>query len=164
MRILVRHADVGGHPPTDDHGWPLTPLGRAQARRLPLRLGGLPILRILASPSLRCQQTVTPLAREIGVDVESCAGLAPGAHPGDVWRLLRDPATENAVLCADRETIMAMLSCGVDGGRRVEGVAPMPTAAAWACYGDPGRPALLRFLGAAGDLEHEPAESAGGQR
>jgi hypothetical protein len=164
MRILVRHADVGGRSPMDDHELPLTPLGRAQARRLPVRLGGLPILRILASPSPRCRQTVAPLAREVGVDVESCARLAPDARPGDLLTLLRDPATENAVLCADRETIMIMLAGGADGGRHVEGVAAMPMAAAWACYGDPGRPALLRFLGGAGDLDPAPAESAGRQR
>lgn len=153
MRILVRHADAGNRrgPALDDESRPLTALGRAQSRWLPARLGGLPILRALAGPALRCRQTVAPLARELGIDVEPCAGLALGADLAEVLRLLRDPGTENAVLCTHRETIQAVL--GVAGaGRRVEGAASMAKAAAWACYGDVSRPALLRYLGSTEDV------------
>ena len=160
MRILVRHADAGGHRrPTADDRRPLTPFGRAQARRLTALLGGLPILRVLSSPSVRCRQTVVPLAREVGVDVEPRVELALDAEPVNLLRLLRDPGTENAVLCAHRETITAVLALGVGPGRRVDGVADMAPAAAWACYGDPDRPALLRYLGSASDVAHPLLEN-----
>lgn len=158
MRLLVRHAAVGDgwQPAGADACRPLSPLGCAQARRLADLLGGLPILRILACPALHCQQTVAPLAQELDVRIELCLLLTPDAAPSGVLRLLRDPATENTVLCLHRKTILAVLAHATGGGRRVAGVDSMGMAAAWACYGDPDRPALLRYLGSGENVELSP--------
>jgi broad specificity phosphatase PhoE len=99
MLIVVRHAvavdraDWTG----DDLLRPLTPLGREQAEGLVARLEDHPIERILSSPSLRCTQTVEPLARRRLVPVEPFAPLGvdvPAAEPspGDGGRpVLGDP-------------------------------------------------------------------------
>src|SRR5512132_704612 len=66
MLLVVRHADAG-----DKRSWkgpdmlrPLSPIGRRQAKGLVVRLEDYPIERILCSPTLRCQQTMEPLARD----------------------------------------------------------------------------------------------------
>ena len=66
MLLLVRHAHAG-----DKTRWqgpdrlrPLSLAGQAEAAGLVVRLEDFPIWRILTSPTLRCQQTVEPLARD----------------------------------------------------------------------------------------------------
>jgi probable phosphomutase (TIGR03848 family) len=46
----------------------LTDRGGEQARTVADRLAGLPISRIVTSPLLRCQRTVSPLAAELGLE------------------------------------------------------------------------------------------------
>ncbi|OQS16365.1 phosphoglycerate mutase [Nocardia donostiensis] len=50
------------------HGVELTDHGTEQARQVGQRLAGLPIARIVASPLLRCQRTISPLAAELGLE------------------------------------------------------------------------------------------------
>lgn len=150
MRLLVRHADTGPRGPEPDEWRGLTALGHAQAREIASRLGGLPILRILASPTLRCWQTAQPLARDLGLTIELTPHLAADADPARTLDLLRAVETENAVLCTHRETLTAVFGLlAASGYRRFQGLAPMPAAAAWALYGCPDRPVRLHHLCAA---------------
>jgi len=149
MRLLVRHADAGPgrQAPASDQWRGLTALGHAQAQEVAFRLGGMPILRILAGPALRCRQTVQPLALDLGLDVEQTPHLGADADPARTLDLLRQPETENAVLCTHRETLLGVFGLlAAVGHRLVEGAEPMPTAAAWALYGGPEWPARLRHL------------------
>lgn len=149
-RILLRHADTGvdlDWRGTDE--WRgLSPLGHAQARELAARLGGAPIDRVLAAPSLRCRQTVVPLARELLLAVEVCRPLAGDTDPVELLRFLETAESENAVLCTDRETLLgAFAQLAVAGSRLIDGVVGMEMAAAWElrpAIGD--TPARLRLL------------------
>ncbi|WP_040792400.1 histidine phosphatase family protein [Nocardia paucivorans] len=49
-------------------GVELTDRGREQAQAVADRLAGLPIIRIVSSPLLRCLRTVSPLAAELGTE------------------------------------------------------------------------------------------------
>src|SRR5215211_81668 len=100
FRVLVRHADAGLRSEWlgSDEWRGLTALGHEQARAVAGVLGGLQIRRLLSSPSLRCRQTVVPLARVQGLDAEPCPALGAQVGPEAVLALLADPATESSVL------------------------------------------------------------------
>jgi phosphohistidine phosphatase SixA len=147
MRLLLRHADAGRRqqPPGLDEWRGLTALGHAQAQEVAYRLGGMPILRILSSPALRCRQTVLPLARDLGLDVEPFPQLGLDADPARTVELLRRADTENTVLCTHRETLAGVFGLlAATGDRLADGTEPIPAAIAWALYGGPDRPVRLR--------------------
>jgi phosphohistidine phosphatase SixA len=151
VRWLLRHADAGVR--ADWHGndeWRgLSPLGWDQAEEVAARLDGLPVHRVLSSPSLRCRQTVVPLARGLEVDVEPERGLAVDADPDGFLSLLRDPETASAVLCTHRETLEGLFRILAQGRTVVPASAPpMETAAAWLLRGVVGDPSgvQLRYL------------------
>jgi phosphohistidine phosphatase SixA len=155
VRLLLRHADAGVRADwagIDD--WRgLTRLGWEQAEEVAARLGGLPLRRVLSSPSLRCRQTVVPLARGLVLDVEPQPELAINADPDRLLSLLRDPETASAVLCTHRETLEALFRNLALAHTVVPASdPPMEKAAAW----------LLR--GVVGDRNGVQLRSLPGQR
>jgi len=127
--LLVRHAESESRT-----GWqkpdalrPLTPKGFRQASGLVNLLGdGYAIGRLVSSPSLRCIETLSPLAATLVLTLEVSSALAEGSSPDAVIELAREGATlpgaEGAlVLCSHGDLIPAVLealaaSDGVDLG------------------------------------------------
>jgi 8-oxo-(d)GTP phosphatase len=72
MMLLIRHARAGERDEWsgDDRRRPLDDRGRKQAADLVDVLSGYRVTRILSSPYDRCVQTVEPLARARGLEVE----------------------------------------------------------------------------------------------
>jgi phosphohistidine phosphatase SixA len=160
VRLLLRHADAGVRAEWrgSDEWRGLSPLGWDQAEEVAVRLDGLPLRRVLSSPSLRCRQTVMPLARGLLVDVEPERELAIGADPQQLLRLLQDPETEGAVLCTHRETLEALLralghpvpaaggpamekaAAWLLGGALGDGIQPLPARRTVVPAGRPGSP------------------------
>jgi broad specificity phosphatase PhoE len=70
--LLIRHASAGDRDEWvgDDLPRPLDARGRGQASRLAELLSDYEIARVLSSPAVRCVQTVEPLARSRGLDIE----------------------------------------------------------------------------------------------
>jgi 8-oxo-(d)GTP phosphatase len=70
--LLIRHAWAGSRQewPGDDSERPLDERGERQARELVALLADLPVSRLLTSPYLRCVQTVEPLAKARGLQLE----------------------------------------------------------------------------------------------
>ncbi|MGW5382023.1 histidine phosphatase family protein [Nocardia sp. NPDC003963] len=70
--ILLRHgvstSNIGGTLAGRSPGVELTGRGGEQALAVAERLTGLPIARIVTSPLLRCQRTVSPLAADLGLE------------------------------------------------------------------------------------------------
>lgn len=152
-RILLRHANAGSRSAWAgaDEWRGLSPLGHTQAAELSRRLDGRPILRVLSSPSLRCRQTVVPLARALSVDVELCRQLSSAASGPDLARFLAEPESDGALLCTHRETLEALFAhltlAGTVGLGNPEPSGPMEYAAAWILDGaGPGPGARLRHL------------------
>ena len=104
---LIRHADAGKRNPysPSDHLRELSGDGWQQARRIADRLGDAGVTRVLSSPSLRCRQTVEPLAERLGLPVESHTALAEGAYGRAVLDLLRQLAGTDAALCSHGDVI-----------------------------------------------------------
>jgi 8-oxo-dGTP diphosphatase len=88
---LIRHASAGKRSKWtgDDRLRPLDARGSRQAEVLVRQLEGRDIDRILASPYLRCVQTVEPLATARRLEVETDEGLAEGAGGEAAVALLR---------------------------------------------------------------------------
>ena len=104
---LVRHADADKRNPYSpvDHLRELSEDGWRQATRIADRLGDSGLTRVLSSPFPRCRQTVEPLARRVGVEVELHPALAEAADGRLTLALMRDLAGTNAVLCSHGDVI-----------------------------------------------------------
>jgi phosphohistidine phosphatase SixA len=80
--FLVRHAEAASGEP--DELRPLTPAGRAAARKLGKHLAGERPDAVLSSPLLRARETAEQIARAAGVEPQPHDRLAPGATADDL--------------------------------------------------------------------------------
>jgi phosphohistidine phosphatase SixA len=111
--FLVRHAYAGDSAAWvgDDAKRPLDETGRRQAEALVGQLEGREVSRIFSSPSLRCTQSVEPLALARRRPIEHREELAEGASREDVLALLRETGEgEAVVLCTHGDVVEAVLS------------------------------------------------------
>ena len=133
MLLVVRHADAGHKGSWDgpDVLRPLSPLGRLQAQGLVVRLEDYPVERILCSPTLRCHQTVQPLARDRLLRIEEVAALGVDAGPGEVVALFWDQGLQDAVLCTHGETIGRLFGQLVADGLVDEASLDWPKGSTW---------------------------------
>ena len=113
MLYFVRHADAGSRNAWrgDDFLRPLDDGGRAQAEAIGVELAAKPVRRILSSPSVRCVETVEPLGRRLGLEVQAADELAEGSYASDAFRLASSLAAEegDSVLCSHGDVIPGVL-------------------------------------------------------
>lgn len=104
--LLLRHASADKRlpSPTADRARRLDRAGRSDARRLPAALENHEIDRIVSSPHARCLETVAPLARSRGIEIEYRDELAPDATRRSTLALLAT-LPESAVVCTHREVV-----------------------------------------------------------
>ena len=74
----------------------------------------------MASPALRCQQTVEPLSQRRVVPIELVDALSVDAPPVRLLQLVTDPGLHQAVLCGHGEQIGLLLGQLADGGLPIE--------------------------------------------
>lgn len=94
--VVVRHGEAEGnqHHRFIGHSQTrLTEAGHRQAKALAARLGDEPVTRIVASDLVRCVETVTPLARHGGLDIETEIRLRE-IHNGEWTGLLPEEIAE----------------------------------------------------------------------
>ena len=98
--VLMRHASAGDVDQWqgDDRLRPLDAKGRRQAEALVPLLAELDLDRIVSSPYLRCVQTVEPLARSRGLEVELDDALGAD-HLDDVPSVLERLRGQDAAVC-----------------------------------------------------------------
>ena len=158
VRVLVRHADAGLRSAWSgaDEWRGLTEVGHEQARALVDMLADRTMLRILSSPSLRCRQTVVPLALRWQLDVEPCWQLGPSVTAEDALGLVSDPETASSVICTHRETLQLLFEhlAAPHDPAAMRGSDPMEKAAVWILRGSVGGGQLprLQYLGSAAAL------------
>ncbi|WP_067692686.1 NUDIX hydrolase [Nocardia jejuensis] len=115
--LMVRHGKAGrrerfaGH----DDDRPLEKAGRAQARALVPNLLAFGAAEIVSAPPLRCVQTVTPLAEELGTDIESeplFSESGYAAAPDEARKRARDLVSERAVrvVCSQGKVIPGLIA------------------------------------------------------
>ena len=148
--LLVRHASAGDRSDFDgpDELRPLDRRGRAQARRLAEVLPLFGPVALAAAEPVRCQETLAPLAGELGLEVESLPELGEERFQADpqagltaVERLLTPRARLAVpVVCSQGGAIPSVLmALGVH--RDTGAGASWPPAAkgsVWALGGRPG--------------------------
>jgi phosphohistidine phosphatase SixA len=133
MLLVVRHADAGdkGSWEGPDRLRPLSLAGRRQAEGLIVRLEDYPIERILCSPTVRCHQTVQPLARDRFLRIEPLAALRVDASPAEVLAVFWDRELRNAVLCMHGEGIGLLLTQLLADVLLVEDPLDWPKGSTW---------------------------------
>ena len=99
--LLVRHASAGSREEWtgDDRERPLDERGRKQARELVERLRAHKIEAIYSSPYRRCAETVEPLARARGLEVELRAELGEDRQATDGLAFVRAHANRRVAVC-----------------------------------------------------------------
>ncbi|HKF78275.1 MAG TPA: histidine phosphatase family protein [Candidatus Dormibacteraeota bacterium] len=117
---LVREADAGGRSawPGPDRLRPLTTGGWRQARELADRLDGAEIDRIVASPWLRCQQSVVPLAEAHDLPIETEPALGQIASVDRALRLVTGTA-DLTVFATHADLVLALIERLRGEGSRV---------------------------------------------
>ena len=108
--LLLRHASAGERlsAAARDRARLLDRDGRAVARLLPKAFAGHIIERIVSSPHTRCVDTVLPLARALGLEIDRREELEPDAPRGATLALLAElPA--GALVCTHREVVERLL-------------------------------------------------------
>jgi 8-oxo-dGTP diphosphatase len=108
---LVRHAKAGDRRAwtEDDRLRPLSKKGRRQAEALVRAFRGLEVGRVLSSPSVRCEQTVRPLALDRGLALELTEALGEGAPLEGLLEMVADVDEVALVACAHGDLIPAMI-------------------------------------------------------
>jgi len=104
--FVVRHAKAGSRRKWDgdDTLRPLSRHGRLEAEGLVALLGQSGVTHVLTSPYTRCVQTVEPLAKALGVEVEVEDHLTEGADWTHALKLA-EQATAPIVLCSHGDVI-----------------------------------------------------------
>ena len=130
--ILLRHgrssANVAGVLAGRTPGVELDETGRAQAQKVVERLVGVPLVEIVCSPLLRCEQTVEPLAKDRGLVPVSEPELAEVDYGqwtgGSLKTLAKEPlwkvvqAHPSAAVFPDGEGLAGMQARAVAAARR----------------------------------------------
>jgi len=133
---LLRHTRAGRRSAWtgDDDQRPLTKIGRRQADALVPRLADRGITRVVASPYVRCRQSVEPLANRLRLPVDLADALAEGAGLDEVLRLVEKIGDEDAVLCTHGDVMLTLLGHLRAEGvkvRRRNGAPPVEKGAVW---------------------------------
>jgi 8-oxo-dGTP diphosphatase len=148
MLLVVRHADAGDKATWEgpDDLRPLSPSGHLQAEGLVVRLEDYPVERILCSPTLRCHQTVQPLARDRMLRIESVPDLGVNASPTQLLTLFWDLELRNSVLCTHGEGIGLLLTRLIARRLVVEDPLDWPKGSTWLLERTNRRQVRGRFL------------------
>lgn len=104
---IVRHAQAGKKSlwKGDDDERPLSPLGFAQSKELGKVLPK--VRRLIASPTLRCHQTLEPLAERLELEIEADDALCKTTPLNGTLTLLDDliAAGDNVAVCSHGEVL-----------------------------------------------------------
>ena len=134
--FVVRHVKAGDRSRWDgpDDSRPISKTGRRQAKALARRLAGENVSALLASPSLRCVQSLEPLAKKVGLKVEEDDRLAEGSSIEDSLAVARD-APDRAVLCSHGDVIPDLIAALVRRGMELTTEPDWRKATVWVLEG-----------------------------
>jgi 8-oxo-dGTP diphosphatase len=140
---LIRHAHAGdrGSWQGDDSQRPLSDKGWRQARALVNLIPREPPLRrVLSSPSLRCVQTVEPLAQAHGLSVETDERLLEGADPQDALALIEQELARGGrvAACTHGDIVPGVLDLLRSAGVAFDGPLTWPKGSTWVLEGGDG--------------------------
>lgn len=147
--LLVRHAVALPRQSWagDDEARPLNERGRRQAEGLVTQAAPFEIGRVLSSPSVRCADTVQPLAAARGLPVELLDDLAEG-RGGRAVDLLRSLIGEDGVLvlCTHGDVIDHVLVALEEDGARFDDETRCQKGSTWVLEQGPESRVRGRYL------------------
>ena len=118
---LIRHAKAKNRQrwTEPDHLRPLAKTGRWQAGALPEHFANAELSRLVSSPSLRCVQTLEPLAESRDLPVETADDLAEGSSGGGALELMLSVCADGpAAFCTHADVMLdALEALGAAGVR-----------------------------------------------
>ncbi len=138
MKIhLIRHAHAGSRSAWDkaDHKRPLSPRGEGQAKAVAAALADAGIDELWSSPSLRCRQTLVPLAEATGLEVQVVDVLDEGNDGPPALDALLAAAAEGRVVaaCSHGDVIPAVVATATRRGAELEGPRAISKAGRYVC-------------------------------
>ena len=144
--FLVRHAKAGSRQQWhgDDDLRPLSVKGLRQAEGIGARFAERPLVAVLSSPSVRCVQTVEPLARLHDLEVRSVDWLREGT-PASVARGEVLGLAGPAVVCSHGDVIAELVRSFADDGMPIDGPVTWKKGSTWIVDRDEGFPSRLRY-------------------
>jgi 8-oxo-dGTP diphosphatase len=112
MRLfVVRHVKAGDRTKWKgpDHERPASKAGRQQADALADRLEHEDVSRLISSPSVRCVESLEPLAKRIGIPVETDDRLAEGSSIEQSLAVVRE-VPDGTVLCSHGDVVPDLIA------------------------------------------------------
>ena len=145
---LVRHADAGprGGRAEPDEARPLSERGWRQADGLRDQLEDAGITQLVASPFVRCVQTLLPLGDTLGIVVALDDRLAEGQGALGALALARELRGTSAVMCSHGDVIPDVLEALMAGGTRLKGELKWQKASTWVLSWDGDHLAKGKYL------------------
>lgn len=145
---IVRHAKAGsrGHWQGDDRLRPLSKKGKKQAEELIDVFKPFKIAAIYSSPFLRCVQTVEPLARDRGLEIQETPALEEGRGLHRAQEFLDDAKLDDVVLSTHGDLVWELVEELVR--RRVikPGEGGYDKGSTWVIDAEAGKPVRARFI------------------
>ena len=129
---LVRHAKAGERRvwEGDDEARPLSKDGWKQSEAIAKRLAAKGATSLHSSQYVRCMQTLEPLAKRLGVDVEADQRLFEGEPFEPVLELLGEVGT-GAVLCSHGDIIPDVIRVLARRGMEVQSTPDWRKGSIW---------------------------------
>jgi broad specificity phosphatase PhoE len=146
---VVRHAHAGSRSAWEgsDAERPLSRRGREQADGIADRLAGVGVARLVSSPSVRCVQTLEPLADRLDLRVDADDRLLEGATGDQALALAGELAKDGtAVICSHGDVIPDMLRVLRAGSTRFKDPLMWPKGSIWVLTGDGERWTRARYI------------------
>ena len=130
--FVVRHADAGHRDEhRADEERPLSERGWRQAEGLADQLEEREVRRLLASPFVRCLQTLEPLAKRLGLTVEADDRLAEGRGAAGALAVAEEVRGSAAVLCSHGDVIPDLLEHLLAHGTKLKDELRWQKASTW---------------------------------
>ena len=137
--LFLRHGKAGSRQKWSgpDHLRPLSDKGWHQADGISSQYDAFGVTRILSSPFLRCTQTVEPLARRLGLDIEEVAALAEGTGARPTLALMEELAGTTTVLCTHGDVMVDALDALEETSTiKLPDEYPTPKGCTWVLEGE----------------------------
>lgn len=145
---LVRHAHAGSRSAWngDDRDRPISDKGRRQADAIMAELVAAPIASVGSSRWRRCVETVEPLARARGLDVERLSFLGEGGSHTRAIAWLAEHAAGGVVACSHGDVIPKVIRRLLADGMAADSGALSQKGSIWVLDHDGERFVRGRYL------------------
>jgi 8-oxo-dGTP diphosphatase len=131
---LIRHAKAKSRLAWEepDELRPLTKRGRREAAAIAARLEEEPIARLVSSPSVRCVQTLEPLAVALDLPIETTDLLVEGADGDQAAELMLSLTADAAIVCCTHgDVLLDVVDLVAESGVVLDAPRHAPVASTW---------------------------------